>query len=341
MTSGQPPTDMRSTPSRFWAGRRVLVTGGCGFIGSHLVEALLIAGANVVALDVYNSASSKGFLEGAEDPALEVRLGDVADPFLMRELSAGADTIFHLAALIGIPYSYVAPAHCVRTNIQGTLAALEAARAEGVRRVVHTSTSETYGSAQYEPMDESHPLVAQSPYAATKIAADQLAGSYFRSFDLPVTTLRPFNTFGPRQSMRAVLPTLMTQALYADRIMVGALEPIRDMTYVSDTVDAFLGVGAADGVEGELFNVGSGVGRTIADMLAAIQRVVGVDKPVEEAEARLRPEKSEVSALICDFQKAQGAFGYEPRVEFEEGLANLREYLVAREAPSDLAVYHV
>jgi len=224
---------------------------------------------------------------------------------------------------------------------RGTLAVLEAARAEGTRRVVHTSTSETYGSAQFEPMDESHPIVAQSPYAATKVAADQLAGSYFRSFDVPVTTLRPFNTFGPRQSMRAVLPTLMAQALYSDRIVAGSLTPVRDMNYVSDTVAAFLGVGAAEGVEGELFNVGSGTGRTIADMLAAIQRVVGVEKPVEQEEARIRPEKSEVMALICDYRKAQAAFGYEPHVDFEEGLVKLRDYLVGGEMPAGLATYHV
>jgi NAD dependent epimerase/dehydratase len=334
MTSAEPAAG-------FWRGRRVLVTGGCGFIGSHLVEALLLAGADVVALDAYNSWSSKGFLEDVDDSSLEVQLGDVADPFLMRELSAGTDTIFHLAALIGIPYSYAAPAHYVRTNVEGALATLEAARSEGVRRVVHTSTSETYGSAQYEPMDEAHPLVAQSPYAATKIAADQLAGSYFRSFDVPVTTLRPFNTFGPRQSMRAVLPTLMTQALYADRIMVGALDPVRDMTYVADTVDAFLRVAAADGVEGEVFNVGSGVGRTVAEMLDAVQRVAGVDKPVEQVEARLRPPKSEVAALVCDFGKARRAFGYEPRTEFDDGLVRLRDYLVERSSPADVAVYHV
>jgi NAD dependent epimerase/dehydratase len=338
MTSAQSPADPAA--ASFWRGRHVLVTGGCGFIGSHLVEALLRTGADVVVLDAYNSLSSKGFLEGFVDPALRIELGDVADPFLMRELSAGVDTIFHLAALIGIPYSYVAPAHYVQTNVHGTLATLEAARAEGVRRMVHTSTSETYGSAQYQPMDESHPLVAQSPYAATKVAADQLAASYFRSFDVPVTILRPFNTFGPRQSMRAVLPTLMIQALYAERIMVGALDPVRDMTYVSDTVDGFLRVGAADGVEGEVFNVGSGVGRSVAEMLDAVQRVAGVEKPVEQVEARLRPPKSEVEALVCEFGKARRAFGYEPRVGFEDGLASLRDYLVAQRAPADVAVYH-
>ena len=327
--------------SDFWGRRRVFVTGGCGFIGSHLVDALLGAGANVLVLDAYNSASTKGFLEGVTHPSLEIRLGDVADPFLVRELSEGADTIFHLAALIGIPYSYAAPAHYVRTNVNGTLAVLEAARAEGVRRVVHTSTSETYGSAQYEPMDESHPLVAQSPYAATKVAADQLAGSYFRSFDVPVTTLRPFNTFGPRQSMRAVLPTLVAQAIYSDQIVIGALAPIRDMNYVSDTVAAFLGVGAADGVEGEVFNIGSGVGRTVAEMLAAIQRVAGVDKPVVQAEVRLRPEKSEVRALVCDYRKAKAAFDYEPRMEFEDGLARLRDYVLAREGSADPSAYYV
>jgi NAD dependent epimerase/dehydratase len=325
----------------FWTGRRVLVTGGCGFIGSHLTESLIGAGASVVVLDAYSSTASKGSLAGVDDPRLEVFLGDVADPFLVRQVCAGVDTIFHLAALIGIPYSYVAPAHYVRTNISGTLSVLEAARSEGVRRVVHTSTSETYGSAQFEPMDESHPLVAQSPYAASKIAADQLAGSYFRSFDVPVATLRPFNTYGPRQSTRAVLPTLMAQALYSERIMVGALDPVRDMNYVSDTVAAFMGVAAADGVEGDVFNVGSGIGRTIGEMLDAILRVVGVDKPVVREEARVRPGKSEVTALICDFGKATAAFGYEPRVDFDEGLRRLLDHLRDVTTSADPASYVV
>lgn len=329
-------------PARdLWSGCRVLVTGGCGFIGSHLVEALLGFGSRVTVLDAYNTTSNRGFLEGVEDPNLEVRLGDVADPFLVRELSRGVDTIFHLAALIGIPYSYIAPAHYVRTNIEGTLAVLEAARAEGVRRVVHTSTSEAYGSAQVTPMTENHPLVAQSPYAATKVAADQLAGSYFRAFDTPVTTLRPFNTFGPRQSMRAVIPTLMIQAMYSDRILVGALNPVRDMNFVADTVAAFLGIGAAEGVEGEVYNAGSGVGRTIGEILDTIQHVVGVDKPVQQAQARVRPPRSEVLALVCDYEKARSAFGYSPRVDFRDGLGQLRDYLAEHHPVADPTGYRV
>lgn len=326
--------------TNFWHDRQVLVTGGCGFIGSHLVEALLAAGAHVRVLDAYNSASHAGFLEGNMDPALEVVLGDVADAYLVRELVGDADTVFHLAALISIPYSYVAPAHFVHTNVSGTLAVLEAARQASVRRVVHTSTSETYGTAQFQPMDESHPLVAQSPYAATKIAADQLAASYYRSFDLPVTTLRPFNTFGPRQSLRAVLPTLMAQALFAEEIAVGSLEPVRDMTYVSDTVEAFLGVAEAEGVEGDVFNVGSGVGRSVGQMLELVQKAVGTGKPIRREPGRVRPAASEVGALVCNYDKAHRAFGYEPKVEFEDGLARLRDHL-AGNWRADPAAYRI
>ena len=321
-----------------WAGRTVLVTGGCGFIGSHLVEALLTAGAEVRVLDAYNSSSHRGNLHGLQHAHLDVRLGDVADPFLVGELCDGVDTVFHLAALIGIPYSYTAPAHYVATNVNGTLAVLEAVRSKGVRRMVHTSTSETYGSAQSTPMSEDHPLVAQSPYAATKVAADQLALSYYRSFGTPVAVCRPFNTFGPRQSLRAVLPTLMAQALFGDEIAVGSLDPVRDMNYVADTVDGFLRIGSTAGVEGETFNLGSGVGRTVGQMLDLVQQTAGTDKPVRVAAERQRPEKSEVVALICDYGKASERLGYAPTVGFERGLALLRDHLVAH-PPGDVAPY--
>jgi NAD dependent epimerase/dehydratase len=322
----------------FWEGRTVLVTGGCGFIGSHLTEALLSRGAKVTVLDAYNSASHHGHLEGNASPALDVRLGDVADPFLVHELCEGADTVFHLAALIGIPYSYVAPAHYVATNVNGTLAVLEGVRTTGVRRLVHTSTSETYGSAQFTPMHEDHPLVAQSPYAATKVGADQLALSYYRSFDTPVTVCRPFNTFGPRQSMRAVLPTLMAQALYAPEITIGSLDPVRDMNYVADTVDGFLRLGAVEAVEGEVFNLGSGIGRTVGEMLEQVQATVGSAKPVRLAQERRRPDKSEVNALVCDYSKAAAVLGYGPTTGFETGLERLRDHLVDH-VPADVQPY--
>lgn len=325
----------------FWHGRRVLVTGGCGFIGSHLVEALLHHGAQVSVLGKYNSRSDFGFLQGIDHPDLTVRLGDVADPWFVQSMAKGMDTVFHLAALIGIPYSYVAPSQYVETNISGTLAVLEAARREGVRRVVHTSTSETYGTAQYTPIDESHPLVGQSPYSATKIAADKLAESYFLSFDLPVVTLRPFNTFGPRQSMRAVIPTMMAQALHAGEITVGALDPVRDMNYVADTVAGFLGAGSAEGVEGDVFNVGSGKGHTIGEILALVQQVAGTDKPVRQAEERVRPPKSEVGRLVCDYSRAAAAFGYAPATPLVQALEHVRDYLLSNPPAHPPNLYRV
>ena len=327
--------------STFWRGRRVLVTGGCGFIGSHLVEAVLDRGAEVSVLGKYNSRSDAGFLQSLSHPSLTVRLGDVVDPWFVQSMASGIDTIFHLAALIGIPYSYAAPSQYVHTNVQGTLAVLEAARREGVRRVVHTSTSETYGTAQYTPIDEKHPLVGQSPYSATKIAADKLAESYFLSFDVPVVILRPFNTFGPRQSLRAVIPSLMAQALYADEIVVGALEPVRDTNYVADTVAAFLAVAEADGVEGNAYNVGFGRGHSIGEILERVQEVAGVNKAVRRDEARMRPARSEVGQLICDYSRAAAAFQYAPATSLVQGLECLRDHLLVHQPADDPNRYKV
>jgi NAD dependent epimerase/dehydratase len=325
----------------FWANRAVLVTGGCGFIGSHLVERLLAEGADVRVLGKYNSRSDLGWLTHRTDDRLTVTLGDVADPYLVSRLVEGVDTVFHLAALIGIPFSYVAPEQYVKTNISGTVAVLEAARRHGVRRVVNTSTSETYGTAQYAPIDEAHPLVGQSPYSATKIAADKMVESYFLSFDLPVVTLRPFNTYGPRQSMRAVIPTLMTQALFSDRIRLGSLDPVRDMNHVFDTVAGFLGVAEAAGVEGGVFNVGSGQGRTVGEILDSIQAVTGVSIPIEVEKERVRPAASEVGKLVCDFSRAAMAFGYRPQVDFADGLISVRDHITAHPPARDPAEYRV
>jgi nucleoside-diphosphate-sugar epimerase len=321
----------------FWSGRRVLVTGGCGFIGSHLVEALIERGAEVRVLDAYGVVPR---WRPDDFGGVDLRLGDVADPFFTLNAAADVDTIFHLAALIGIPYSYVAPGHYVRTNVQGTLAVLEAARAESVRRIVHTSTSEVYGTARTQPMDERHPLSAQSPYAATKIGADQLAASYHDSFDVQVTTIRPFNTYGPRQSLRAVLPTLMAQALHSHEILVGSLDPIRDMNFVSDTVAAFLALGKADHVVGEVYNVGSGEARSVGQMLAVVQEVAGTDKPVRVISKRVRPQRSEVGLLLADFSKAHAAVGYSPSVPFRDGLERLKNHLL-ESTPEGLDRYHI
>lgn len=328
------------SPDTPWNGRPVLVTGGCGFIGSHLVNALSAAGAKVRVLGKYNSRSDHGFLTDLDDPNVEVYLGDVADPWFVRTQMVGIDTAFHLAALVGIPYSYVAPEQYLRTNVSGTLAILEAARTEGVRRVVHTSTSETYGSARYVPIDEQHPLVAQSPYSATKIAADKLVESYYLSFGLPVTTLRPFNTFGPRQSMRAVIPSLMAQALFSEQIVVGSLEPIRDMNFVLDTVAAFMDIAESDATPGRVFNVGSGVGRKVGEILELVQEVAGTDRPIRVADERVRPAKSEVDCLVCDYSLAASTFGYQPRHDFRESLVGVRDYL-ASTARRDSAKYRL
>jgi len=304
--------------------KRILVTGAGGFIGSHLVEELARAGANVKALLHYNAQGSIGNLQWIAPEALgEVKVihGELNDGEFVKRLVEDCDVVFHLGALIAIPYSYLAPRSYVATNVGGTLNVLEAVRATGSTRLVHTSTSEVYGSACYVPMDEAHPLQAQSPYAATKIAADKLVESYVRSFGIPAVTVRPFNTFGPRQSARAVIPTVIGQALgRPEAIRLGATAPIRDFTYVSDTVDGFITAASSDSVLGGCFNLGTGSSVSIGEVAATILQVMNVQARVECEEQRIRPEGSEVDRLVSSNQAFREATGWQPRVDLAEGL---------------------
>ena len=304
--------------------KRVLVTGAGGFIGSHLVEALLARGAAVRAFVKYNGRNDWGMLSDLppeSQKSLDVVIGDIGDPFFVRRAVAGCDCVFHLAALIGIPYSYVAPADYVRVNVQGTVNVLQACRDERTPRVVHTSTSETYGTAQYVPIDEQHPLQGQSPYSASKIGADKLAESYHNAFDLPVVIVRPFNTFGPRQSARAFIPTAISQALSCDRIQMGALDPVRDLTFVKDTAEGFIAVGLCDQAVGQTVNLGVGDGAPIGDVVKIILRLLGrPGLPIEEEAGRIRPAKSEVQRLISNNTKARQLAGWQPRYTLEQGL---------------------
>jgi NAD dependent epimerase/dehydratase len=318
----------------FWSGKKVLVTGAGGFIGSHLCEALLKSGAEVTAMIRYNSRSDWGNLEFIPAPyksILKVAPGNVEDPFLVDGLVKGQEVIFHLAALIGIPYSYQAPSSYIRTNVEGTMNVLEAARRHGVERVIQTSTSETYGTALYTPIDEKHPLQGQSPYSASKIGADKLAESYFLSFAVPVATIRPFNTFGPRQSARAVIPTIISQALTQPEICLGSLDPVRDLSYVKDTVDAFLKTGESKRAVGETINIGSGWGITVGDLADKILKLMGVNKPVVQEDQRFRPAKSEVYRLICDNRKALENLNWAPKtpleIALEETILFIREHI--------------
>lgn len=312
---------------------RCLVTGAGGFIGSHVVEALCERGCDVRGLVRYTSNSSIGWLRDL-DPAYAARLeivhGDVCDVDQMRRITEGCDTVFHLAALIGIPYSYASPRQNVQTNAVGTLNMLEAARAADVGRFVHTSSSEVYGSAQYVPIDEGHPAVGQSPYSASKIAADQLTISYMRSFDLPAVIVRPFNTFGPRQSMRAVIPTIINQALFSDRVRLGALDTTRDFTFVRDTARGLVEAAQADGVEGGVFNLGYGAEIAIGDLAALICELAGSDVPVEQQDARRRPTSSEVDRLWSDPSRARAAFGWQPRHSLRDGLGITVDWIRSR-----------
>jgi NAD dependent epimerase/dehydratase len=309
-----------------YRGLKVLVTGADGFIGSHLAEALTRDGANVTALALYTGMDRHGWLDEI-DPELRAKMqlvrGDVRDAGMMYRLVASQDIVFHLAALIAIPYSYDAPSSYIDVNVHGTANILEAARVHGTRRVVHTSTSEVYGTAQTVPIAETHPLVAQSPYAASKIAADKLAESYALSFDLPVVTMRPFNTYGPRQSERAVISSTIRQALDPNcvAIKIGDTSPVRDFNYVEDTVAAFLTIGEAKNVEnGMCYNAATGVGVTIAAMIDLVRTATGTNKPIETEASRLRPDKSEVRALIADARLFSAATGWAPKTDLATGI---------------------
>ncbi len=308
---------------------RILVTGAGGFIGSHLTERLVQKGYDVRAFIRYNSQGRWGWLE--ESPykdQIEVYMGDIRDLDSVRDAVKGVDIIFHLAALIGIPYSYKSPLAYIRTNIEGTYNVLEAALDEGCSRVVHTSTSEVYGTAQYVPIDEKHPLHAQSPYAATKIAADQLALSYYRSFDLPVVVARPFNTYGPRQSARAIIPTVITQVLKGlHEIKLGNLSPTRDFNYVQDTVSGFLAVAFTEHVEGEVINIGSGIEISIGNLVQLISKITGIEISIMQDEQRVRPRKSEVERLLCDNNKIKKLTDWKTEYSLETGLKETIDWI--------------
>ena len=313
-----------------WNGRPVLVTGAGGFIGSHLVERLAREGARVRAFVRYNSRQDTGLLALLPrdlGSSIEVVSGDLRDGEAVRQAMAGMEVVFHLGALIAIPYSYLHPREVVETNVMGTLNVLMAARDLGTARVVHTSSSEVYGTARYAPIDEDHPLQGQSPYSASKIGADKVAESFCRSFSLPVATIRPFNTYGPRQSARAVIPTIITQALTSTEVRLGALDPVRDFTFVEDTVDGFLRVGWAPEAIGREINIGGGECISIGDLAAKVLALVGRDLPVLGDPQRLRPAQSEVRKLHAAAGRARQMVGWQAKVGLDEGLRRTVDWI--------------
>lgn len=304
-----------------WQNKKVLVTGAGGFIGSHLTETLVKAGATVRGLVHYNALGSWGWLDKSpQKQDIEIVAGDICDRDSVRQAAEGVDIIFHLAALIAIPYSYRAPHSYVRTNIEGTLNVMQAARELGIERVVHTSTSEVYGTAQYVPIDEKHPLQGQSPYSASKIGADKIAESFHLSFGVPVVTIRPFNTYGPRQSARAVIPSIITQCLTKNTIRLGNLSPTRDLNYVTNTVQGFMLAGATPETVGTTINIGSGQEISIGDLTMLIAKLMGREIVIESDQQRLRPDNSEVDRLLADNSLAQKLLGWQPTYTLEQGL---------------------
>ena len=304
--------------------RKILVTGADGFIGSHLTEELVRQGCDVRAFVFYNSFNSWGWLDHSPPDVknkIEVFAGDIRDPHGVKEAVRGCDLILHLAALIAIPYSYHSPDTYIDTNIKGTLNILQAARELGVEKIIHTSTSEVYGTARYVPIDEDHPLQGQSPYSATKIGADQLALSFYRSFNTPVSIIRPFNTYGPRQSARAVIPTIITQIAAGQReLRLGSLHPTRDFSYINDTVKGFIAVAESEKSVGEVINIGSNYEVSIGDLVQTITDIMKADIEIKTDDNRIRPEKSEVERLWADNKKAAQLTGWQPEYAGMEGL---------------------
>lgn len=311
-----------------WKSQSVLITGAGGFIGSHLAEGLVSAGAHTRAMVHYNSTGRRGWVEESSlKDDMEIVAGDIREIDSVRAALKGVDVVFHLAALIAIPYSYVSPSSFVSTNILGTLNILQESRYSGVSRVVHTSTSEVYGTARQIPISEEHPLHGQSPYSATKIGADKLAESFHRSFGLPISIVRPFNTYGPRQSARAVIPTIMTQALANGPIRVGNIAPTRDFNYVEDTVRGFMSNAASEKAIGRVINLGTGKEISIGDLARTICSLVGRECQIVQEEQRIRPSGSEVDRLVADNRLADELLGWRPEVSLRDGLQQTLDWL--------------
>jgi dTDP-glucose 4,6-dehydratase len=323
--------------------KKILITGATGFIGSHLAERCVELGHDVRAFDRYNPNNNWGWLEHSiHKSEIDVQLGDIRDYSSVLAAMQGCSAVFHLAALVGIPYSYESPLSYVRTNIEGTYNVLEAAKTLGLEQVIITSTSEVYGTARYTPIDEAHPLTAQSPYAATKIAADNLALSYFRSYGLPVKIARPFNTYGPRQSARAVIPTIISQLLAGHNfIELGNLMPTRDFTFVTDTVEGFLAISAADQVQGGIVNIGTGSEVSMGGLANTIARMCGRDVEVVQKSSRQRPGTSEVDRLLADTTKITSMTNWKPSVDLDQGLQKTIEWFKYHPEFYKAAVYTV